>query len=237
MLAAGVGLWALWQFVRGGRAGDVISRDGAKSHHLGAAGRWQPWPLLVLIGALYGFSFFLPMCTTVKIDHTTQRGIWRPATGYEIFIKAGMPVWLAHPLLWLGCLALMARKWRSAAFAGLIAVLLPGLSDFTGLLAGYWMWKTSMVLLAGGGFYGWWRSRRQGQAGNIKDDPARNRSAAVRPSPGLRRLLTERCFVNGHPGSCGRNNSRRRVGQRFTAPDSRSRARRHNAPNHAASSR
>jgi hypothetical protein len=120
--------------------------------------------------------------------------------GHEIFIatlKQGCPLWLANPLLWLGCLALMARQWRWAAFAGLIAVVLGVPSRFTGhpsaaylaehddserllsgitvqklpsptLLAGYGIWLASMVLLAGGGFYGWWSSRRQGQAKDFK---------------------------------------------------------------------
>ncbi len=138
---------------------------------------------------------------------TTSTDVLPPPTlpkGYEIFmttLKQGCPLWLANPLLWLGCLALMAHKWRSAAFAGLIAVLLGIPSSFTGnpslaylaehadlaehislehfsrlglqppyhpLLAGYWLWQASMVMLAGGGFYGWWRSSCQGQAGDIK---------------------------------------------------------------------
>jgi len=169
VLATGVGLWALWQFVRGGRAGDNIALDWAKSHFDGAVGRWQPWRLLVLIGTLYGFSFFFPVYTTNTINGTTYTMNKWPVTGYKIFIATlGSPVWLAHPLLWLGCLALMARNWRWAAFPGLIAVLLSNLSSFGGPLAGYWMWEASVVLLAGGGFYGWWRSSRQSQAGDIK---------------------------------------------------------------------
>lgn len=41
-------------------------------------------------------------------------------------------------------------------------------ADTFHFLAGYLMWKASMVLLAGGGLYGWWRSRRRSQAADIK---------------------------------------------------------------------
>ena len=55
----------------------------------------------------------------------------------------------------------------------------------SGTIAGYWlMSKASMVLLAGSGFYGWWRSRRQDQAGHIKTllpgiDPSRRTEAGT----------------------------------------------------------
>jgi hypothetical protein len=102
-------------------------------------------------------------------------------TGYECFIikyRSGSPSWLANPLLWFGCLALLIRRWVWAGIIGLIAVsfaLSPliagsvptGLSE-RGLEIGYLMWWTSMVLLPGGGFYGWWRSRRQGRAKDMK---------------------------------------------------------------------
>jgi hypothetical protein len=51
----------------------------------------------------------------------------------------------------------------SVCFAGDVPVYL--VDTF---LAGYWMWVASMVLLAGGGLYGWWRSHHQGPAGHIK---------------------------------------------------------------------
>jgi predicted Ser/Thr protein kinase len=288
VLAAGVGLWALWQFVRGGRTRDIIRPAKLTKHRFGAAGplifllcvvsiaafgcmivllaakmvgsamalgcglwvlwivawdwiplgrarshpvataeRWRPWLLLALIAALYGFSFFFPVCPTFGeiSGEWVQDGFLvisslgyrippqggtpppddvlpRPvlATGGEIFIatlRQGSPIWLAHPLLWMGCLALVTGRWRWAAVAGLIAMSVSDPSTYTGnpsaaylaehgatepvrsghtiqkhasdtLLAGYWMWKASMVLLAGGGSYGWWRSRRQSQAGNLK---------------------------------------------------------------------
>ena len=41
VLTGGVGLWALWQFVQGARAGNKIGPDGDKSGHLAAAAIWR----------------------------------------------------------------------------------------------------------------------------------------------------------------------------------------------------
>ena len=56
------------------------------------------------------------------------------------------------------------------------------------LLAGYRMWRASMMLLAGDGLYGSWRSRRRGRAEDIKTilpeiDPPQTGSARYFDSP------------------------------------------------------
>jgi serine/threonine protein kinase len=224
-LAIGIGLCVLWL-----RVCELISPDRAASHLSGATEKWQPWPVLALIGALYGFSFFSPVCPSFgeisgswlqdgnlitqtpgsrsvtsagssrqrqQDDVLPQPTLLRGYEGFGATLRQGSPMWLANPTLWLGCLALMMRRWRWAGFAGLIAMSLSDPSTLTGnpsaaylaedgevarllsgntiqkhasdiLLAGYWMWKASMVLLAGGGFYGWWRSHREGRAEDIK---------------------------------------------------------------------
>jgi predicted Ser/Thr protein kinase len=245
-LAVGFGLCMLWL-----SRWDLISPDRTRSPAGAAAEKWQPWPLLALIAALYGSSFFVPVCpsfesisgtwiqddllhqvspdrtfssTSSRLTRRQQQDDVLPqpilVRGYEIFIvtlRRGSPLWLANPILWLGCLALMMRGWRWAAFAGLIAMSVSDPSTLTGipsavylleygesehmlsgnimrkhasntLLAGFWMWKASMVLLAGGGLYGWWKSRRQGQAKDIKTnslefDPPQSGSARYFDGP------------------------------------------------------
>jgi hypothetical protein len=157
-----------------------ISRHGDPSRPPSTVGRWLAWQLPALIGAIYALSFLFP---AYKVSgRPSALSIEPPPTlsGYYCFINAlnaGQPYWLANPLLWLGCLALLIRRSLWAGVIGLIAVPLALSVFFAGdvpvylvdtFLAGYWMWVASMVLLAGGGLYGWWRSRRQSRAGDIK---------------------------------------------------------------------
>ena len=115
-------------------------------------------------------------------------GRWLPSSprrvlsGCECFIlkyRSRSPSWLANPLLWLGCLALLIRRWLLAGILGLTSVLFAESAIFIGpdrsgfeetFQAGYWMWLVSMMLLTVGGFYGygWWSSGCQSGAGNIK---------------------------------------------------------------------
>jgi hypothetical protein len=170
VLATGVGFWGTWQFFAVGRKGDIIRAGRARRHTVTAAEQWPPWPLLALIGALYGLSFYLPVSRLQYINghgESTEISFKKPLNGYDVFartFKEGTFMWLANPALWLGCLALIMRKWHWASLAGLVATSLslpPTLS-----LNGYLTWKASMVLLSAGGLYGWWRSRLQGLAGN-----------------------------------------------------------------------
>jgi serine/threonine protein kinase len=157
-----------------------ISRHGDPSRPPSSVGRWPAWRLPALIGAIYALSFLFP---AYKVSGRPSALSIEPPpilSGYSCFInalKAGQPYWLANPLLWLGCLALLIRRSLWAGVIGLIAVPLALSVCFVGdvpvylvdtFLAGYWMWVASMVLLAGGGLYGWWRSRRQGPAGHTK---------------------------------------------------------------------
>src|SRR5262249_34944049 len=59
VLAVGVGLWGLWQFVRGSRAGDIISPDKAKSPSAGTVRRsWRGFLIGLIVAVCV--SFVLP---------------------------------------------------------------------------------------------------------------------------------------------------------------------------------
>jgi hypothetical protein len=101
---------------------------------------------IVLLGSLavvmFAVSFFLPALHGVA--------------GYQAFICAllwlfGIPMWAANPVFCFGLAYLSAGRYRSAARAGLAAVLL-ALSEswmFWGELdVGYWIWAGSMAVLA-----------------------------------------------------------------------------------------
>jgi hypothetical protein len=130
-----------------------------------AAGGWQPWPLLVLIIGLYGASLFAP---TVSIGG----GVISYGAGYQ-FVFGDLKTFL----LLFGSWSLMTRRWLAAGIAGLIAT---GWTLYGALrhahwasipffdLPGYQMSFTSVVLLAGVGFYGWWRSRCEARAGDVR---------------------------------------------------------------------
>ncbi len=165
VLAGIVGLWALWQSVRGPRTSDRAIRATARSGP--DEFRWSPpaWRLTAAIAAVYALSFSLQAATDDR-----HGGVM---SGYGCFLRAfqaflrlgpGEPVWLANPLLWLGCVALWFRKPLWAGLFGLTAMglaltsLLSGNAP-SGLFLGAWMWLASMALLAGTGFYDWRRPR------------------------------------------------------------------------------
>jgi hypothetical protein len=171
LLAGGVGLWALWRFMRGPESPDHADGSEVRGQPASSERTPPPWRLTALIAIVYALSFSFP----------AYSGHHGPMSGYGCYLKAlerlmsdGF-VWLANPLLWLGGLALWFRQWRWAALLGLTAVgfalaaALPGTSPFDmggNYFVGSWMWFASMALLAGGGFYCWYRPRlRLGRPG------------------------------------------------------------------------
>jgi hypothetical protein len=119
-------------------------------------GRCGPFPGVLLgcaVFLLYAFSFWLPATRNVL--------------GYQAFVYALLfficgPMWAANPVFWFGLAKLFQGHYRSAAKAGLLALLL-ALSEcwmFWGeLAAGYFLWSGSMAVLA---VAGWWGSRDGG---------------------------------------------------------------------------
>ena len=173
VLAVGAGLWGVWRYVRGERAEDFTRPKDHEGHRIAPLEEWQPWPLLALVVGLYGASLF---ATTVSISWDSVH--YGPAS---VFGDLGSsPNWLMSFCVSFGSWAVMTRRWFAASITGLIAtgsalcVQLVAGRHGTSLrlrpldLPGYQMSLASVALLAGGGFYGWWRSRRGARAGDAK---------------------------------------------------------------------
>jgi MYXO-CTERM domain-containing protein len=108
--------------------------------------------LAVVLG-LYAASFLLPVA---------DAGEHQEILGYQAFFWAPLtivylPMWLANPVLWLGCACAGDQGWRAARNAGLAAVLLAvsevWLWDDPPEL-GYYLWVASMVALGLAGLIG-----------------------------------------------------------------------------------
>jgi hypothetical protein len=80
-LAAGVGFWVLWQFIRARRAADRDRPDEAGSHHLGVFGIGRQTWLLI------------PVASIAYIDHALDS--WEPGRANPGFIvlAAGVGLW------------------------------------------------------------------------------------------------------------------------------------------------
>jgi serine/threonine protein kinase len=132
------------------------------------------WKLLAFTAALYGLSFLLPAYRfyTSWDRGPSDRG-WLAADsnsyGWDCFRDAWRfqyPCWYANPVLWVGWILLLLRKWLWAGLMALGALAL-GMSVWSpfsqsSYLFGYWLWGASMAVLAGGGLYGGWMQRRTG---------------------------------------------------------------------------
>lgn len=152
--------------------------------------RGEAWLRLVAVLAvvgIYATSFFLPALAIPVLDQPAADRLKAEVAGraggevvsvegptalvilgYQAF--RGGPsggwaltaAWCANPVLWVGCLLMAAGRWRGAAFAGGVALVL-GLAmvlatviDHTAAdvrwsaadyRAGYWLWLGSMALL------------------------------------------------------------------------------------------
>jgi hypothetical protein len=84
-------------------------------------------------------------------------------TGLDAFdfllvrLEGGCFVWLAHPVLFVGWVFLVSRRWRAAAGAGCLALVLalyaplvfqPREGPWLPASVGYYLWFASMALLA-----------------------------------------------------------------------------------------
>jgi hypothetical protein len=142
--------------------------------------------LLVVVG-LYAASFFLPVLAIPLLDQVaTDRAkaeIASRAGGGEVLAIEGPSVfviqghqafhgslfrdwagvaWFANPVLWVGYLLFVARRWRWAALAGAVALVLGSAMVIIAVVGdpkadlrwsvadyrvGYWLWLGSMALL------------------------------------------------------------------------------------------
>jgi len=102
--------------------------------------------VLALLFGVYSFSFVLPV-TGANTRHAMY--------GYQAFILSiwsviYIPMWMANPVFWFGCLALDQGPWKRASYASLCSVLLAiselGLWDHSPEI-GYYIWLSSMLLL------------------------------------------------------------------------------------------
>ena len=110
-------------------------------------GRWTTRAVLSTVLGTYGVSFFLPV---------TDAGTPQVMYGYQAFFWGlvsliYLPMWLANPLLWFGCICYRDGERSAARKAGTIATLLAisevWLWDDPPEI-GYYVWIGSMVLLA-----------------------------------------------------------------------------------------
>jgi hypothetical protein len=152
--AAGTGL-------PGAQAVEASSRAAHSSSSL----RYRVGISLV-IGAIYGGSFFLPTVwhRVALVDGTRSQIATseRPLLGWECFRDAwnhSYPSWYANPAIWLGCGFLACGGWRRATALGAAALIL-ALSAYDGrsvYIHGFWWWMGAAALLTSASAYGWRR--------------------------------------------------------------------------------
>jgi hypothetical protein len=152
-----------------------------------ARGRVVLW--LALVGA-YVASFFLPAYFDLPAESNPYPGDATVVRGWGAFLQGLLSLvlvvagfidsllsgwsgddrtywleiaalsWLANPAFWIGLRALRRRRWRTAAVAGLAALVLALLAlvlverEIGQLFAGYFVWLGGIVLLTAAGFAG-----------------------------------------------------------------------------------
>jgi hypothetical protein len=128
---------------------------------------WVPG-LFAYVGSL-GLPWFnlnqgtLPRITKKTVSRTDLDQSQTLITGMDSFhfllerLGGGCFVWFAHPLLWVGWLLLVCRRWRAATIAGCLALVLalnvplvfqPREGPWLPPELGYYLWFVSMALLA-----------------------------------------------------------------------------------------
>jgi hypothetical protein len=162
-----VGVWALQQCIRGLRTSDVAihALDGSESGQL----RSSPpaWWLPGVIATVYALSF-LP---AIEQNNRVYNGRLCFETAFRR-LSLEEPLWVANPLLWLGCIALFYRKplWAGLCGLGALGLALTALrtNEPYERFLGAWLWLASIVLLAGGGFSSWRRPFSQDRPRDAK---------------------------------------------------------------------
>ena len=125
------------------------------------------YALAAVVLLLYAVSLFLP-----AVDVGENRPIpgWTAAAYGYLALVSGQPAWLANPALLIALLFLIRRRWKRAAIAGMLAVVLmlgtlasvgpkpdrhtAAVPEFhlaiSGFRPGYFCWLASGVALAAG---------------------------------------------------------------------------------------
>jgi hypothetical protein len=165
---------------------------------------WSCWIGVLLVVGVYAVSFFLPVLSIPLLDQPAMDRLKAEVAGragggeiirvegpseyvikgYQSF-RAGpsdgwvlLVAWCANPVLWVGCLLLLARRWRGAALAGVVALGLGAAMAVSATVTvgnpradirwsvadyrvGYWLWLASMALLTAISVVGRWVARTQ----------------------------------------------------------------------------
>jgi hypothetical protein len=115
------------------------------------------WALYLAALALYAVAFFLPTFA-IEVDGHRTWDCGYAAFAACLFNASGLVgngpilVWLANPALWAAAVWFARRRWYASTAAGIVAVLLALSCGFGPLiLAGYYLWLTSMVLVTTAG--------------------------------------------------------------------------------------
>ncbi len=138
---------------------------------------------LALIASLYVIACALP---AIGADRTNPiRGIWCNTSFPYVF---SFVYWWANPLFFAGCAALACGWGRLASWLGLaasgLAVSYTVMSEFQGLLDGYFAWLASMLALTTAGSL--WRhggSRPVEDRRLSDEDPAHDASSPSTEEP------------------------------------------------------
>lgn len=185
-----LGIWALLTLLREDVVAELEKRRPKQVQKADSLvlSRWYAWKMTAISLTFYALSF-----TQIAYFHRSSIGAedtvgsvaadhqWR---GWECFQQAWQHdhiCWYANPLLWLGYVLLILRRWSwatllgLAAFAAAVAVYNPlGVSFY---FRGFWLWVASIAVLAGSGAYGW-RHGGEAEEADVRWKPEEWRNVA-----------------------------------------------------------
>jgi hypothetical protein len=185
---------------------------------------WSSWIGFFLVICVYAASFFLPVLAIPLPDQPAMDRLKAEVAGragggevirvegpsefvvkgYQSFRSGPRPsggwvlavAWCANPVLWVGCLLLLARWWRGAALAGVVALGLGAAMAVSATVTfgdpradirwsvadyrvGYWLWLASMALMAAAGVVGLRVRRRPCPSAATPNNPLQQTGGAL----------------------------------------------------------